>query len=268
MQSFCNWVGTKRRFGACLVVLAASTLGLSACAGPSRELAFQEEQKGKAFYRRGEFQGAMDHYLLALGMQQKSGDLAAQADLLNRIAFIYANQGDTSKALEYINQALKLLQQTPAASEYARALSNLGAVYLSAGRTEDAVGSLVRAAEIQRAGRDDLGLAESLYRLGRARSITGTVEGSLAAFHEAGNILRRLIEIEPFAPQATTTDKAFQWLTRASGAGPYLGLLIVPALVYALYKAPEWEASERTYLEASITRLDARVLAADRKSVV
>jgi len=265
MRSFRGGAASRLWYGVRSVALLAFTLQIAACAGSTKELAFQEEQKGLAFYRRGEFEKALEYYLHAAGMQRTMGDLRAEIVLLNRIALLYAREGQTVKALEYLDQALKLSKERDGTLEHGVTLSNLGAIYLDTGQPREAIDYLRRAIEIQKKDeRDKLGLAESMYHLGRAQAISGDSDEAFALFREAGQRLQRL-EVEPSPPQPSKMDTTFNWvviLANAVSNQLLLPLIIPTVLIYSYYRTPEWESIERTYLAGHSTRIDARVLAA------
>ena len=83
----------------------------------SKELEFEKGQAfghqlmGVYYSIRGEYAMAMESYLIALGIQQRIGDLKGKAGNLNNLAGIYYYQGDVEKALLYNAQSIEATSQ-------------------------------------------------------------------------------------------------------------------------------------------------------------
>jgi len=72
--------------------------------------AFALHYSGRASWKLGERQKALEYYNLSLSLNRAVGDRASEANTLNNIGLVYNDLGERQKALEYFNLSLPLLR--------------------------------------------------------------------------------------------------------------------------------------------------------------
>lgn len=105
----------------------------------------------------------------ALAAVQRTGDIHAEALLLNGLATPYQMLHRYDRALDLLQQALRLHQQAADLRGQAQAWNNLGSLYGDMGRLDDAVGCFQRTLDIAVRTDDQYGQSVALSNLAETR---------------------------------------------------------------------------------------------------
>lgn len=130
-----------------LFLLAACGGGPSLTPTPSHLLTGTDQlRKGTAFYHRGCFQLAFDHFFRAHELYAASDQLSGVAMSLNNIGTVYRATGDFEGASAFFDKAFEIYQDLGDESGQRQALSNKAAVLIELGRLDQAQ-KVIEAAE-------------------------------------------------------------------------------------------------------------------------
>ncbi len=88
---------------------------------------------GVLLKQEGEYQKALENYLLALPLLNEKQDKEEIASLNNSIGILYKNIGDFERALPYYQDALTICEETKFHRKAGMVLNNLGSIYMELG---------------------------------------------------------------------------------------------------------------------------------------
>ena len=108
-----------------------------------------------------------------------------QAELLRRIAFIYARESLLSEAIDAQNEALKLYQQLGDDIKSAQVMANLGANHGRRGEYDQSTDYLLKALEIFHQFDDQAGIADANLKLGTVNTYLSNYELALDYFSKS-----------------------------------------------------------------------------------
>ena len=92
------------------------------------------KNKGIAFWAKGDYTQALNHYQQALPIAEKTNYFQGLGRLYNNIALIYRNQGRYPEALENYFKALKIREKIADKKGIAASLNNIGLIYYNQGK--------------------------------------------------------------------------------------------------------------------------------------
>jgi CHAT domain-containing protein/Tfp pilus assembly protein PilF len=104
---------------------------LAAVPGDGRTKAEAWNSTGWAYYSLGQYDQAINNYQKALGIYQKTGDLANQAEMFMSIGFAQNDNRKYQAAIDAYGQALVILEKTSDRAKEGHAIKNLAGVYQS-----------------------------------------------------------------------------------------------------------------------------------------
>jgi DNA-binding SARP family transcriptional activator/tetratricopeptide (TPR) repeat protein len=142
----------------------------------------------------GHFVEAIAIFGHALGAARRTGDRAAEANALNQLGNVEAQQGHLRQGADRHRQALTLFREAGDRAGEARVLGNLGIHETQLGHYEQAISFQQEAASINRAIGDRFGEARAvsnlglaLQRQGRYQEAAGYYQQALDQFHYIGD---------------------------------------------------------------------------------
>jgi len=94
-------------------------------------LALALKQIGIAYYLKGEYIDAVNHWQQALEVYKSIGDKVGVANMLSNQGAVYFNQGDDAKSLELHLQSLKMSEDVNDTLRIVTSLANIGSIYLN-----------------------------------------------------------------------------------------------------------------------------------------
>lgn len=117
-----------------------------------KDLSLTHNNLGKTYGQKGMYELAINHFLEALKLMEKSGNLLGQSFYLNNLGAMYDLQKNYQMSLDYYKKALDI--KTKLENEYAIAasLTNLGITYYNLGDLDEALSHHKRAYEIYKKG--------------------------------------------------------------------------------------------------------------------
>jgi adenylate cyclase len=137
---------------------------LDALATPEAE-AVAHNARGAAFYLRGNYPAALEHYHSAIAMYEELGNRSGAATVNNGIGLVHQSTGTYPAALEHYHRALAMHQELGDSSGVAGVTCNIGNVHNSIGNYPAALEHLHRA----------LALCEEIGHRHFAANITGNI---------------------------------------------------------------------------------------------
>lgn len=103
---------------------------------------------GSAYQSKGEYENAMNAYLKAMELYEKTNDESGRANEYSNIGFIFRQQQNYSKAIEFHQKALQLYEKTKDESGAAGCIVNIGNVYYNKGVYDSAIVQYKKSLEI------------------------------------------------------------------------------------------------------------------------
>jgi tetratricopeptide (TPR) repeat protein len=134
--------------------------------GFNRGTAVCHNNLGIICWKKGDLNGALDHYGKAYSINKTEGILRRQAQNLNNLGIVYRNLGNYPKALENYLEALKLDEQMNNRAGMATRLGNIGLVYSDEGEFEKALEYYSKAMAIDEGLNNKRGMARHLGNSG------------------------------------------------------------------------------------------------------
>jgi CHAT domain-containing protein/tetratricopeptide (TPR) repeat protein len=179
--------------------------------GQQREAADSLRALGELYFTLSRYPQALDAFRKALTTSSRARDRRGEIQALNRIGYLYSNQGDAQHALKYCQRVLnhyraqpELLSQSAADQrEEAQAINTRGEIYYAGGELKKALEHFVLALNLWSKAGSRKGQALAHLNLGYAYSDSGSLPQSLEHFQQA-LALSRAIEDEQGGALALT----------------------------------------------------------------
>lgn len=140
---------------------------------------------GRVYDDLGDFARALDYYLQALGIDERTGNDASRAASLRTIGVVYSKSGDARQGLSFYQQSLALCRRTGDLDSSARTLNNMGINFKNLGELEAAKGALDEAYALFSQAGNRFGQASSLSNLGLVYEALGRDDEAIAAMSQA-----------------------------------------------------------------------------------
>jgi tetratricopeptide (TPR) repeat protein/DNA-binding SARP family transcriptional activator len=140
----------------------------------------------------GHYPEAITIYTHARHAAHRTGDHAAEANVLINLGVTDTRMGRYQQATSHYQQALALFSQAGDGLGQARALGNLGSAELLLGRSQQAAGYLQQALTLYRQASDRVGEARALNNLGTADELRGRYQQAADHHRQALDLTREL----------------------------------------------------------------------------
>ena len=164
-------------------------------------LAMNHNNTGIAHYRDGDYEKAMEFYLLALALYEDLGRRNKVANLYYYIGRIYDKQENPEQALvNYIN-ALKIRQAHNDLQGVATSLKAIALLYQNKGEYQEAIRNYQELLEVRRNMGDEVGVAATYNNIGRAYVELKDYDAAIQFFEAS---LEMAVEMNLLKEQAQT----------------------------------------------------------------
>ena len=141
-----------------ICIEALNSVGGEEC----KEEAVAHTSLGLMYYRRGEFDRALEHFGKSLKIREKVGDKSGIAGTLNNIGITRRERGDGDQALECFSRSVKISKEIGHDVFLANHLNNIGIVYMDRGEYEKALDYYERSLATKEKIGDLLGISHSM----------------------------------------------------------------------------------------------------------
>lgn len=146
------------------------------------------------YYRLGNYDISLKHYLKSLSYVERLGDRAGMALTLEGIGNAYRQLGDFGAALENYFLSLKNAEESGGRVSSATALTYIGTIRATQGNTTEALEYFSRSlSEFERRG-DKVGMARALVNIGNSSYVLGDLQRALDVFHKALSLREEMNE--------------------------------------------------------------------------
>jgi len=193
-------------------------------------------QIGMLYFRRGEYDRALEYHRRSLAIQEKIGDPAGLAGSLHTIGFMHHDRGDYDKALEYYGRALAISERIGHLQFLANHLHHIGYVHYSRGDYDKALAYFGRALAIREKIGDPAALAASLHSIGDVHYSRGDYDKALEYLGRAVPISEGIGDLQLLANNLSCIgnvhrdledyDKALEHYGRGLAIGEKVGDLV------------------------------------------
>jgi tetratricopeptide (TPR) repeat protein len=140
---------------------------------------------GNAFMQKGVFDKAIECFETALKLNERTGDVSAEAQSLHSLGNAFMRKGAFDKAIECFETALKLNERTGDVHAEAQSLHSLGNAFMQKGAFDKAIACFETALKLNERTGDVSAEAQSLHSLGNAFMQKGAFDKAIACFETA-----------------------------------------------------------------------------------
>lgn len=179
----------ESRYLSKVLYLAVSFLfatSVLAATGPSTDITIaQQVDKGRQYFKSGDFEEALTTWNLALDEYRQTDDKNGQARVLQHKAEAYLAIGQYYKAISHLRSALTLAEATGNELLAAQVAGSLGTAYLLSNRTEEARVLLEKSVETERAGGRLGAAAVAGNNLGNLLASQGELDAAISVYKQA-----------------------------------------------------------------------------------
>ncbi|MEM9983746.1 MAG: ATP-binding protein [Bacteroidota bacterium] len=169
---------------------ATEILSLSKELGFEKGQSFGHQLMGVYYSIRGEYAMALESYLIALGIQQRIGDLKGKAGILNYLEGIYFYQDDLEKALLYNAQSIEATKQLKDTLAMANGYLSRGMMQARQGDWSGAHLSYQEALALHKTQNDPPRLATVYREIGSVYAVKGNASVALDYYQKSLGINR------------------------------------------------------------------------------
>ncbi len=168
-------------------IVSTHEIGLSAAerTGNDAAAAAVHTNLGVSYGQLGDYELATAHFLQALELYRKAGDLYGQGNALDSLAWAHTQTGDFPAAIARCEEALAIYRRTGHRDGQARALDSLGVAHAGVGQYEQGISYGQQAAAMHQEAGDRIGQAHALRSLGCCYARAGQYDDATARFQEA-----------------------------------------------------------------------------------
>ncbi len=174
--------------------------------GEVRDISTAIRAIGNIYYSRGDYESALRYYESALKAGKE--DLLGKAMSLNNMGVVNVRLGNYWKAAEYFEEALKIREKIGDQWGIAMFLSNLGVVFSEKGDYGPAMDYFLRSLKIREKIGDQWGMAMSLNNIGLVHFERGEYPQSIEFFKKALEIREKIGDREGVASSLITMGMA------------------------------------------------------------
>ncbi len=141
--------------------------------------------KSLIYWRKGDFNPALEFQKKALSIAKKEGDKQGIASTLTMLGTIYAHIGDLDRCLEYLKQGLTVKKELDHKEGIARSLLNIGITYEEKGDLNQALDYYQQCLVLQKALGNKKEIAMSLNNIGNIQRKKGDLNQALKFFQQS-----------------------------------------------------------------------------------
>jgi len=150
---------------------------------------------GEAYQSGGELKKAMENYLTAEKIFERSGDSLKHAMALDNIGYLEGLLGNFERSIEYLNQASRIFEELNNKPLMARVYESLGAGYAMLGKKDVAQSYFTKSLELAREENLLAAQAQALQHLGGLKVEAGDFKAGIA-LQKKGLELRKAVKNE------------------------------------------------------------------------
>jgi tetratricopeptide (TPR) repeat protein len=143
-------------------------------------------------FGKSDYPNAIEHYLKALKIQEKIGNEAQIASILNNIGTVYDDLKDGQKALIYYQKALAINEALGNKNNMANNLSNISVAYTDQKNYAKAIEYKIRALKLKEELGDTWGIATNTTQLGHIYGELKDYSKALELFFKSLSIFRAI----------------------------------------------------------------------------
>jgi len=147
---------------------------------------------GIGFLNKSDFRKAIQYFLDALKMNEKSGDVKNITANFNNIGTAYIRLEDYDKALEFLLKALDKATKSNNKKQQDAILLNIGDVYKNKGDLDKGLDFLIKSKNISEELNDELGLSEDLYNIGLNYYLRNNLDTAKYYYQQSLDIKKKL----------------------------------------------------------------------------
>jgi len=188
---------------------------------------------GNAAYQSGNSPKALGHFLDALKVYEKMGDLQGQSRVLNNIAIIYKNDMRFDKALEYNDKSLAIKEKLGDLPGQSSSHNNIGIILNHLGEHEKALAAFEKALRIKVELGDSLGQANVMGNIADVMLAQGLRQEALERYEQTlalqlqlgdlGGALKNQLNLGSLLLDMEQDERARQLLQDAVGVAEQIG---------------------------------------------
>lgn len=147
---------------------------------------------GIGYMNKSDFKNALQYFLDALKMNEKSGDIRNMTSNLNNIGTAYIRIEDYDKALEYLFKSLELALKSNNKKHQAAIQLNIGDVYKSKGELDKGLEFLLKSKSVSDELKDEMSLSEAYYNIGLNYYLRGNSDTAIYYYISSLDIKKKL----------------------------------------------------------------------------
>ncbi|MDX2245834.1 MAG: tetratricopeptide repeat protein [Bacteroidia bacterium] len=147
---------------------------------------------GVVYHYEGEYDSAVTHFMKALIINERLGDLENMADCYNNIANIYWELEKPDDALDYYQKALAIYEKKSDEKEQSSILGNIGLIYRYKSDYVQALNYYNRSLAIDRKYGNTLSAAINLQNIGALYTKLKNYDSALKHFQESNRLSRQI----------------------------------------------------------------------------
>ncbi|MFX0060968.1 MAG: tetratricopeptide repeat protein [Candidatus Hermodarchaeota archaeon] len=141
--------------------------------------------KSLIYWRKGDFNPALEFQKKALSIAKNEGDKLGIASTLTMLGTIYAHMGDLDQCLEYLKRGLAVKKEFGHKEEIARSLLNIGITYEEKGDLNQALDYYQQSLVLQKALGNKKEIAMSLNNIGNIYKKKGDFDQALEFYQQS-----------------------------------------------------------------------------------
>lgn len=162
-------------------------------------LALGDLSKGVAYDLKEDYPEALNCYLKALRISERSGNEGLTGNLYNDIGIVYAGMGNYTKANEYYFACLQIAKKNGDKQQSADLLINLAESFKNSGAYDSAIAYNNIALPLDAELKDSVGVATILLNIGDDYKKNNQPEKGLAYFRKCMALAERIHDVEDIA---------------------------------------------------------------------
>jgi tetratricopeptide (TPR) repeat protein len=172
-------------------------VGVEVCEG--EEKAGSIMALGGIYYKRGNWDKAMELCRESQEISEKLGDVHGLASTYGNLGLVYADKGEWDTAIEYYEKSEEISEKLGDVHGLAQTYNNLGLVYADKGEWDTAIEYYEKSVEIFKKLGDRHGLAQTYGNLGLVYADKGEWNTAIEYYEKSVEIFKKLGDIHGLA---------------------------------------------------------------------